>query len=242
MVASAEIADSTTRPVRTRQSTRTRSTRQTGQAGTERRVRASTRRPSTRPENRSAARPDAQSTRKSTRQTRPSTRSGTATRATSTRARPSTRSGVSSQVTQTRVRQSTRKPVVVDNEEDDSFLDNLKEKAMSLIQPILKRDELDTEQYEDEETEQKIENRNSANGLNRTDVYGERREQARWRAPLNFLFVIFITIVISVVAFALLRDSSPGVNQEGVLRDHSGEVIYYDRGNISTNTGILRGE
>lgn len=75
----------------------------------------------------------------------------------------------------------------------------------------------------------------------RAEVFEERREAKRFVAPIQFLLVMFMVMVVSVFAFSLLRGDPvaqlPGPDRGG---DHV-ETIYRKDGTTSTNTGILRG-
>jgi len=75
----------------------------------------------------------------------------------------------------------------------------------------------------------------------RAEVFEERREAKRFVAPIQFLLVMFMVVVVSVFAFSLLRGDPvaqlPGPDRGG---DHV-ETIYKKDGTTSTNTGILRG-
>lgn len=74
--------------------------------------------------------------------------------------------------------------------------------------------------------------------ITRTEIFTEKREQARFLAPAQFLLVMFGVIVISVFAFGLLRG---GEEQALPEKPDPNEVIEFEPNSTSTNTGILRG-
>jgi hypothetical protein len=74
----------------------------------------------------------------------------------------------------------------------------------------------------------------------RTKAFEERREAKRFVAPIRFIAVMFLVIVVSVFAFGLLR-GDPVVQQSNKSAGDDVKVIYEKEGTTSTNTGILRG-
>lgn len=75
----------------------------------------------------------------------------------------------------------------------------------------------------------------------RATVYGHKREVKRNTAPLQFLVAMFFVVVISVVAFGLLRGEPVAQQPDRPEVHQNQEVIYEKPGTTSTNTGILRG-
>ncbi|TMU86583.1 hypothetical protein FGG79_00065 [Bacillus sp. BHET2] len=77
----------------------------------------------------------------------------------------------------------------------------------------------------------------------RTEVYGERREAKKLTAPIQFVLVMFIVVVVSVFAFGLLRGDPTAQRPDRPDQERGAgtEVFYEKEGTTSTNTGILRG-
>ncbi|WP_142130483.1 hypothetical protein [Bacillus sp. SLBN-3] len=81
----------------------------------------------------------------------------------------------------------------------------------------------------------------SSSNISRTKVYGEKREANRLAAPLKFVMVMFVVVVVSVFAFGLLRGDLTAQRPERPDVGSGTEVFYEKEGTTSTNTGILRG-
>lgn len=186
--------------------------------GVQRKRRTSTRQASTR--RNSSASPERPSTRQRA-STRPSTRGST--RSTSS-TRPSTRSNQVSQEPVTRQRATKYKIKIF---KEDAFK---KKQEPQETDSVWKHSEYSEPMVGSDKRK-----------VNRTMVYGQKREQARYIAPINFLVVIFLAICISVVAFGILRSGE----EPALIDDDSPNGGYVEvlptKPSTSTNTGILRG-
>lgn len=74
--------------------------------------------------------------------------------------------------------------------------------------------------------------------VTRTEIFTEKREQARFLAPAKFLVAMFGVVVVSVFAFGLLREDAEEIAAEPA---ETNQVIEFEPHSTSTNTGILRG-
>lgn len=75
--------------------------------------------------------------------------------------------------------------------------------------------------------------------VTRTEVFTEKREQARFIAPAQFLLVTLCVVAVSVFAFGLLRGEPEQALPE---KPDMHETIQFEPSSTSTNTGILRGQ
>lgn len=74
--------------------------------------------------------------------------------------------------------------------------------------------------------------------VTRTELFTEKREQAKFLAPAQFLLVMFGVVIVSVFAFGLLREDTAQALPE---KPDTNEIIEFEPTSTSTNTGILRG-
>lgn len=78
-------------------------------------------------------------------------------------------------------------------------------------------------------------------GPSRSKVFEARREANRLMAPVQFILVMFLVVIVSVFAFGLLRGGPTAQMPERPKGGEDVEIIYEKEGTTSTNTGILRG-
>lgn len=74
--------------------------------------------------------------------------------------------------------------------------------------------------------------------VTRTEIFTEKRTQAKYLAPAQFLLVMFGVVIVSVFAFGLLQGDTEQTLPE---KPDPNEELRFEPNSTSTNTGILRG-